>query len=427
MKKIHFPLSFLACFLLCFTQIAQAQTARLGIQGILKKANGNAVDDGTYNLTFKLYTVADGGSAIWTEVQPDVDVVGGIYTATLGSITALNVPFNQTYYLGVSVGATAEMLPRIQLTTAPYALSLIGNTNQFPSSGVVRADSIRVSGGIRTRGGTPGANGVNRNGYAFQGGTGDSNGDSGLFSTAEGQASLYSNNVELLRVSGGGVGGTISILSNATVSNSLTINDQLIVNGRVSDLILNQGKHLSYYNGSTTYSDWRLVHVDEFTSGGGVLNWFATADLTTTVPRGIENVSYNPFNGFVIRPTQDNQDFLKKHFDLSGVGAYTQIKVKFKYYFTDSWDADDSGIGGFALTADGDNPAICWVDAPYVYSTSGIGTYTGATNFSDAAKMGEMVANTSITDFYLFFSMRAVDGDINNERFAISNIEIWVR
>jgi hypothetical protein len=67
------------------------------------------------------------------------------------------------------------------------------------------------------------------------------------------------------------------------------------------------------------------------------------------------------------------------------------------------------------------------MDTPYVYSTSGLGNYIGSTNFSDGAKMGEMVANTGITSFYVFFGMRTVSGDINNERYAISDIEVWVR
>lgn len=87
-KQTHFSnyekdthLLLLLCFFLLNQQSATAQTARLGIQGILKKANGNAVDDGTYSLRFRLYEQAEGGTHIWQETQPDVEVVGGIYTA----------------------------------------------------------------------------------------------------------------------------------------------------------------------------------------------------------------------------------------------------------------------------------------------------------------------------------------------------------
>ncbi|MCC6410681.1 MAG: hypothetical protein IT270_03425, partial [Saprospiraceae bacterium] len=197
MKKL---LRFFYCLLLvaAFASQANAQIdPTLSIQGILKKSNGVAVEDGDYSITFKLYTAQAGGTAIWTEVQPSVEVSSGIYSATLGIITPLNIPFNQLYYLGVTVGST-ELTPRILLTSAPYALSLIGQTNKFPSSGLVQADSIKVNGGVLARGGAPGANGASRNGYAFSGNSGDK--DSGVFSTAEGEVSLYSNNVEVLEV-----------------------------------------------------------------------------------------------------------------------------------------------------------------------------------------------------------------------------------
>ena len=73
--------------------------ASLSIQGILKKSNGVAVEDGTYNITFRLYAAATGGSALWTEAQASVEVNSGIYSTILGNTIPLTVPFNQVYYL----------------------------------------------------------------------------------------------------------------------------------------------------------------------------------------------------------------------------------------------------------------------------------------------------------------------------------------
>lgn len=50
---------------------------------------------------------------------------------------------------------------------------------------------LEVNGGIRARGGTPGALGVNNNGYAFSGNNGDN--DSGMYSEADGQLNFYAN------------------------------------------------------------------------------------------------------------------------------------------------------------------------------------------------------------------------------------------
>lgn len=411
----------------CLAASLQAQSAKLGIQGILKKANGNAVDDGQYSLTFKLYNTATGGTALWSETQSNVEVASGIYSATLGDVNPLNIPFNETYYLGVTVGATSEMLPRIQLTTAPYALSLIGNTNQFPSSGTVKADNeiiagkltvgqatqhgsnhaIVANGGILARGGAPGGSGGSNNGYAFTGNNGDN--DSGLFSTADGQVSLYTNNTERLRASASGVEIVGNLTSNTA---ALTVND---------NLNLTSGNALQYDN----LSDWRLVDRNDFIGLGNLESWSGTTALNNNTAASIENFSAGVFNGRWIRPLA-NTHILKKTFNLSGVGAYTMVKVKFKYYYTDSWDPSDVGIGGFATDMAGTNATICWANTASVYSGNGLGNYAGSSAYSDAASIGEMVATTSSTSFVVFFGMRA-DDPTNDERYGVGNIEIWVR
>ena len=58
--------------------------------------------------------------------------------------------------------------------------------------------SLHVNGGVRARGGAPGTSGASNNGYAFTGNGGDN--DSGLFSTADGRVSLYTNGVERISV-----------------------------------------------------------------------------------------------------------------------------------------------------------------------------------------------------------------------------------
>ncbi len=431
MKKMRFSLCFLFLCLL-FANLVQAQSARLGVQGILKKANGNAVDDGTYSLTFKLYDVVSGGAALWTETQTSVELTSGIYTATLGSVTALNIPFDKTYYLGVTVGTGAEMSPRIQLTTAPYALSLIGNTNQFPSSGTVKADnqtiagklavgsatlpataSLQVTGAVLARGGAPASGGANNNGFAFSGNNGDN--DSGLFSNADGQVSLYTNNTERLQANGTGVQitGNLDISGNLTATGTtLTVDD---------NLKLTANKSLQY----DTYSDWRLVDRDDF-SGPVLDGWSATGAINNNTSATIENFTVGTFNGPGIRPATSNANCLKKTFNLSAVGPYNYVKVKFKYYYIDSWDADDTGIGGFATDLTGANANICWMNSAFVYSTSGLANYTGDAGYSDGASIGEMVATTNSTSFVVFFGMRG-DSGTGGERYGISNIEVWVR
>ena len=127
----------------CFTVAGAAwgQVPKLvSYQGVLTDGGGGAVPNGTYDITFSMYDVETGGSALWTETQ-SLSVVGGIFNANLGSQTSLNpLPFDVVYWLGVSVDGGSELVPRRILTATPYALNadaVNGQSNVFPSAGNV--------------------------------------------------------------------------------------------------------------------------------------------------------------------------------------------------------------------------------------------------------------------------------------------------
>ena len=116
----------------------QAQTAQLSVQGIVKTIEGNAVENGNYDITFKIYNVPVAGTILWQETIEDVKVSGGVYSVVLGAgTTALDVPFDESYYLAISIDGDIDLYPRARLTSSPYALSLIGDDNIFPNSGNV--------------------------------------------------------------------------------------------------------------------------------------------------------------------------------------------------------------------------------------------------------------------------------------------------
>ncbi len=116
--------------------------ATLSIQGTVKNSDGTAVANGKYSIKFSLYTTESGGTPVWTETQDAVPITGGVYSALLGASTPLNAAFDRTYYLGVAVDGGAEWIPRARLTSSPYALSLVGSSNVFPSSGAIGAGTI---------------------------------------------------------------------------------------------------------------------------------------------------------------------------------------------------------------------------------------------------------------------------------------------
>jgi hypothetical protein len=102
---------------------AQAVNPKISIQGTLKSASGSSVADGAYDVTFKLYTVQTGGTAVWEE-DASVEVIGGIYSHYLGTITPLDPSdFATPLFLGVKVGSY-ELIPRTELAYSPYAFSV---------------------------------------------------------------------------------------------------------------------------------------------------------------------------------------------------------------------------------------------------------------------------------------------------------------
>ena len=96
-------------------------------QGRLTDSSGNNVADGTYAMTFKIYTVSTGGSASFTETFSagnSVTVTSGLFSVLLGSLSAngVNLDFaNPPYYLGITIASNSEMSPRIQLGFVPLA------------------------------------------------------------------------------------------------------------------------------------------------------------------------------------------------------------------------------------------------------------------------------------------------------------------
>ena len=97
---------------------ASAQVPQfINYQGFLTDANKVPINVAT-SITFTLYNA--GNVQKWTETQ-QVAVNNGVFTAILGTVTPLTLPFDEPYFLGLAVGADPEMSPRQALTTVPYA------------------------------------------------------------------------------------------------------------------------------------------------------------------------------------------------------------------------------------------------------------------------------------------------------------------
>jgi hypothetical protein len=123
MKTLNIITAGLVCLLVLLSSGLFAQSPVISIQGTLKDANGASVADGMRQVTFRLYNSPTGGNALWTEVAT-IEVVGGIYSHNLGRVQPLSGgDFSTSVFLSVEVAGN-ELLPRTEMTYAPYALSV---------------------------------------------------------------------------------------------------------------------------------------------------------------------------------------------------------------------------------------------------------------------------------------------------------------
>lgn len=145
MRKLIAAAVLVAVLLLC--QSAAAVPETMSYQGVLRDAVGNVVPDGAYGLTFRVYNVATGGTALWTEAQT-VAVEDGIFNVILGSVSPLALPFDTQYWLGVQIASDPELAPRTQLTSSPYAMRAQyadqGDTDWLTSG----SDIYRIDGSV---------------------------------------------------------------------------------------------------------------------------------------------------------------------------------------------------------------------------------------------------------------------------------------
>ncbi len=129
MKKAMFFFLLLFFYSYSFAQIPHT----ISYQGVLTDNKGNLVPDGIVSLIFRLYNSSEGGDTLWQESQKAA-VSKGIFNVVLGSVETLNLPFDQQYWLGITIDGNEELIPRTALTASPYSLNS-ANSNTDPEPG----------------------------------------------------------------------------------------------------------------------------------------------------------------------------------------------------------------------------------------------------------------------------------------------------
>jgi YVTN family beta-propeller protein len=114
---------FVALAALAFAGVPQT----INYQGYLNSKGIPAT--GPLSMTFSLYSSnPTRNNPVWREKDKPVTVTNGIYSTQLGSVVPITAPFDVPYYLGVQVGADAEMALQ-PLSSSPYALRAATSDN----------------------------------------------------------------------------------------------------------------------------------------------------------------------------------------------------------------------------------------------------------------------------------------------------------
>lgn len=160
-----------------------------------------------------------------------------------------------------------------------------------------------LTGGVRARGGAPGANGIGNNGYAFSG-SGDN--DSGMFSLTDDQLLFYSNANEYIRLTTAGV--SIAAVADAiqplTVGNGVATSKITAVRGNVYTTtgIMDVGKYKSTPS---------LSHIDLKGSAGAdydmrIIRYADTDGDAAIIQKGTGNLNIGSNNSLAMYLDQNN-------------------------------------------------------------------------------------------------------------------------
>jgi len=91
-------------------------------QGKLTDLSGVG-ENADLDMTFRIFDSEVDGIELWTESHDDPDdvpIVHGLFDVELGSITAIDLPFDEQYWLEIEIAGSA-LAPRLALNASPYA------------------------------------------------------------------------------------------------------------------------------------------------------------------------------------------------------------------------------------------------------------------------------------------------------------------
>lgn len=385
------------------THTDAAINQQINFQGKLTNTDGTNVTDGTYSIVFSIYTVSTGGTAVWTETQSSVTVASGVFQVSLGSVTALPGSVNfatSSLYLGVKVGADAEMLPRIQFTAAPYAFNASTADNATQLGGIASSGYVQLSPGAQQTGN------INVSGNVTAGGTynGNTFSNSTLTFSAASAASIQSASAQSLNITGNAAStfstsagqlnlqsgsGTISFGSTTALTSS---GNMSFSSGGTMSIISATTNALSLDSGTTG-----AVNLGANANAKAITIGNTTAGTTITEKVGTGTTAYSiqgASDTFIAIDATNDRVYIGGS---TGVTAPTILVLGQK-----STTGDPTGVNGGEYYNSANNKFRCYQNSIWADCTTGYNTIT---------KSADQIATQSSTTFQndntLFFSVAA--------------------
>ena len=100
----------------------------ISFQGILKDSDGQPVEDGTYEVKFRIHDAETDGEILWESMGEPLLIVttNGFFKHILGSTNPItgevfDVTVGLETYLGITVEQDPELSPRTRFVSVPYA------------------------------------------------------------------------------------------------------------------------------------------------------------------------------------------------------------------------------------------------------------------------------------------------------------------
>ncbi len=123
MNKFRTGMMSLIVVCLLTTTVLAAPPNLVNYQGTLTTDTGTPLN-GTHILIFQIYATEGAGTPLWSETHRELQITNGIFNVLLGTWETIPLSLFDASprWIGITVDEGAELLPRMQMTSVPWAL-----------------------------------------------------------------------------------------------------------------------------------------------------------------------------------------------------------------------------------------------------------------------------------------------------------------